>query len=321
MLDFNLAGTSLKTDISKVFDLAVIGAGPAGLTAALYSGRYRLKTLLIEKKLVCGGQLATINSLENYPGFSEPVSGGRIAREMERQVIKSDVQILTAQVNNVDFSGEIKEIATSKGLIKAKALVISAGATPRMLGVAGEKENIGKGVSYCATCDGHLYIDKTIAVVGGGNTALEETITLTKYAKKIFLIHRRGEFRADKILQEKVRAIPKIEFILDTAVEGIDFSSENGKNVLINTKGKKRNLEVDGIFIFVGILPNSEIFEGSLKLKDGFIVTDEEMKTNIEGIFAAGDIRLKSLRQITTAVSDGAVAAFSAKNYLTEKNL
>lgn len=321
MLDFTLGSSRSSVDVSQVFDLVVIGAGPSGLTAAIYSGRYRLKTLLIEKKLVCGGRLAMINSVENYPGFDQPVSGSWLAQKMESQALNLDVQILQAQVDSVNFVNEIKELNTSRGIVRARTVVISTGAQPRMLDVPGEKKYTDKGVSYCATCDGHLYIDKTIAVVGGGNTALEETITLTKYAKKIFLIHRREEFRADKIIQEKVKAIPKIEFMLNTAVEEIDFSHEDKKNILVSTKGEKKTLEVDGIFIFVGIVPNSALFRDTLKLKDGFIVTDVEMKTNVEGVFAAGDVRSKNLRQIATAVGDGAIAAFSAQNYLTSKFL
>ena len=321
MLDFTLGSSRSNVDVSQVFDVVVIGGGPSGLTAAMYTGRYRLKTLLIEKKFVCGGQLATINSVENYPGFDEPVSGSRLAKEMENQAVKMGVQILQGQVDSVNLVNRIKELNTSLGVIKARTVVVSTGAEPRMLDVPGEKKHISKGVSYCAACDGHLYIDKTIAVVGGGNTALEETITLTKYAKKIFLIHRREEFRADKIIQEKVKAVPKIEFILNTVVKEIDFSNEDKKNILVSTKGEEKTLEVDGIFIFVGILPNSALFRNTLKLKNGFIVTDVEMKTNIEGVFAAGDVRSKNLRQITTAVGDGAIAAFSANKYLTEENL
>lgn len=319
MLDFTLGSSRSSVDLSRVFDLVVIGAGPSGLTAAIYSGRYRLKTLLIEKELVCGGQLAMINSVENYPGFDQPVSGSWLAQKMESQALNLNVQILQARVDSVNFVNEIKELNTSRGIVRARTVVISTGAQPRMLDVPGEKKYINKGVSYCATCDGHLYIDKTIAVVGGGNTALEETITLTKYAKKIFLIHRREEFRADKIIQEKVKAIPKIEFMLNTVVEEIYFSHEDKKNILVSTKGEKKTLEVDGIFIFAGILPNSALFRDTLKLKDGFIVTDVEMKTNAEGVFAAGDVRSKNLRQIATAVGDGATAAFSANKYLAEK--
>ncbi|MFH1772315.1 MAG: thioredoxin-disulfide reductase [Candidatus Omnitrophota bacterium] len=321
MLDFSLSAASSNIDLSLVFDLVIIGAGPAGLTSAIYCSRYRLKTLLIEKKFVCGGQMATINSLENYPGFSEPVQGSRITKEMENQALEAGTQIIQVQVDSVNFSGVIKELTTSKGIVKSRAVIIATGAVPRMLGVPGEKDYIGKGVSYCATCDGHLYIDKTIAVVGGGNTALEEAITLTKYAKKIFLIHRRQGFRADKIIQEKIRTIPKIELVLDTIVKKINFKDTKNKKILIATKGKEKALEVDGIFIFVGTIPNSELITDALELENGFIKTGPDMKTNIEGVFAAGDIRLKSLRQVATAVGDGATAGYSANSYLTNKNV
>jgi len=321
MLDFTLGSSRSTVDLSQVFDVVVIGGGPSGLTAAMYSGRYRLKTLLIEKMVVCGGQLATINSVENYPGFTKPVSGSQLAKEMENQAVKMGVQILQSRVDSVNFVNEIKKLATPQGVVKTRSVVISTGVQPQILDVPGERKYMNKGVAYCATCDGHLYIDKTIAVVGGGNTALEETITLTKYAKKIFLIHRRKEFRADKIIQEKVKAIPKVELILNTVVKEIDFSNEEKKNILVSTKGQQKTFAVDGIFIFVGILPNSKLFRDTLKLEDGFVVTDKDMKTNIEGVFAAGDVRSKDLRQLTTAVGDGAISAFSVKNYLTNGNI
>ncbi|MBL7070571.1 MAG: FAD-dependent oxidoreductase [Candidatus Omnitrophica bacterium] len=318
MFNFTLGSGRANADISQVFDVVVIGGGPGGLSAAMYAGRYSLKTLLIEKKVVCGGQMATISSIENYPGLDKPVSGSHLAGEMESQAVKMDVKILHGQVTSVNFADEIKELNTPKGLIRARTVIICTGAQPRMLDVPGEKEHMSKGVSYCATCDGHLYLDKTIAVVGGGNTALEETVTLSKFAKKIFLIHRREEFRADKLIRNKVKAVPKIEFLHNATVRKIDFSHESNKHILVSVKGEERTLDVDGIFIFVGIEPHSGIFGDTLKLKYGFIVTDEEMGTNVEGVFAAGDIRSKNLRQIATAVGDGAIAAFSAAKYLAD---
>jgi len=319
MLDLSLGNKRSGVDISGIFDVVVIGGGPSGLTAAIYAGRYRLRTLLIEKKLVCGGQLATIADVENYPGFGTTISGSHLAREMEKQAVKSGVSILQAQIESVNFNGQIKELHTSGGLIKTKAVVIATGAQPHKLDVPGEQQHLGKGVSYCATCDGHLYTDKTIAVVGGGNTALEETITLTKYAKKIFLIHRRDEFRADRIFQERISSIPKIELMLNTTIKEIDFSKDNERKILIQTKEQDKIIQVDGVFIFVGIIPNSLPFQEALNLKQGFITSDEDMKTSVEGVFVSGDVRYKSLRQITTAVGDGATAAFSANKYLTEK--
>ena len=319
MFNFSLGNNRSDVDISQIFDVVVIGGGPSGLTAAIYAGRYRLKTLLIEKKLVCGGQLATIAHVENYPGFDTSVSGSHLAQEMEKQAVKNGVRILQSHIESVNFTGQIKELNTPKGVIKTKAVIISTGTQPRMLNIPGEQQYTGKGVSYCATCDGHLFIDKTIAVIGGGNTALEETITLTKYAKKVFLIHRRDEFRADRIIQEKIRMIPKIEFMHHVTVKEIDFGRGNEKKILVHIKGQDKTIRVDGIFIFVGIIPNSKPFLGALNLKEGFITSDEAMKTCIEGVFVSGEVRYKSLRQITTAVGDGATAAFSANKYLTEK--
>ncbi|MFC1632409.1 NAD(P)/FAD-dependent oxidoreductase [Candidatus Omnitrophota bacterium] len=319
MLDFSLGNKRSGVDISQIFDVVVIGAGPSGLTAAIYAGRYRLKTLLIEKELVSGGQLATIADVENYPGYNTTVSGNHLAREMEKQVVKNGALILQSHIESVNFTGQIKELYTPKGVIKTKAVIISTGAQPRMLNIPGEQQHAGCGVSYCATCDGHLYTDKTIAVIGGGNTALEETITLTKYAKKIFLIHRRDEFRADRIIQEKIKMIPKIELMLNTTIKEINFDKDNEKKILVQTKGQDKTIHVDGVFIFVGIIPNSLPFQDVLNLKEGFITSDEDMKTSRAGVFVSGDVRYKSLRQITTAVGDGATAAFSANKYLAEK--
>ena len=319
MPDFYLSGESHAIDFSQTFDVAIIGSGPAGLTAAIYSGRYGFKTILIEKNIICGGQLAVIDNIENYPGFKTPVSGIKLANAMETQALKMGVNILKNEARSVNFSDRIKEITTSKGNIKTRSVIICTGAQPKTLNVPGEKEYINKGVSYCAACDGHLYAGKTIAVIGGGNAAVEETITLTKHAEKIFLIHRRDNLRADKLIQDKVKSNTGIELILNTIVKKINFGGTDKKNILIDTLGNEKQLYVDGIFIFVGIIPATKLFINTLSLKDGFIVTDQEMKTNIEGIFAAGDVRHKHLRQITTATGDGTLAAFSAKTFL-ERN-
>lgn len=320
-MDFNLFGpiNEPEININKVFDVVIIGSGPGGLTAALYVGRYRLDTLLIDKELLSGGQMVTTEWVENYPGFEEPILGNDLAKKMERQAINSGVQVLHTLVESVNLDGKIKEFKTSKGIIKSKTVIISTGAQPRLLNIPGEKEYRGKGVSYCATCDGPFYPDKVIAVAGGGNTALEESLFLAKYAKKIYLIHRRDEFRADKIIQERVQANKKIEPILNSQIKEINFSDENNKFIELVQKDTKQNLNVDAVFIFIGIIPNNELFKNKLYLDDnGYIITDENMNTNISGVYAIGDIRSKELRQIATAVGDGAIAAYSAEKHLSE---
>jgi thioredoxin reductase (NADPH) len=308
-----------EVDLSQIFDVVIIGGGPAGLTSGLYAGRYRLNTLLIEKELLCGGQMLTTEWVENYPGFDEPILGNDLSKKMESQVIKSGVQILRTVVEAVQLSGDIKEISTPKGIVRTKAVVICTGTQPKLLNVPGEIEFRGKGVSYCAACDGPFYPDKTIAVIGGGNTAVQESLFLSKYAKKIYLIHRRDSFRADKIMQEKLYENQKIVLVLNTVLREINFKDKEDKFIQIVKAGTLEKLKVDAVFIFVGIVPNNEIFKDYLKLDDnGYIITDESMQTNLKGVYAVGDIRSKELRQIATAIGDGAIAAHSIEKYLSE---
>ena len=306
-----------------MYDTIIIGGGPAGMTAAIYAARARLKTLLIEKA-GCGGQIAITDHLENYPGFEQGINGFELAVKMETQAKAFGTEIVYGEVSSLQLTGETKKVILANNKeYEAKTVIIASGANFRKLGCPGEQEFIGKGVSYCATCDGPFFRNKEIAVVGGGDSALQEALYLTKFASKVNLIHRRNEFRAAKILQEKVLAESKINIIYDTVVEEISGnpvgSVENVKLKNVKT-GEISRLAVNGIFVFVGWLPNTVFLKDSgIKLNDaGYIVTDDNMKTSLEGIFACGDVREKILRQVVTACGDGAVAAISAQHLLEE---
>ncbi|MFC1883346.1 thioredoxin-disulfide reductase [Thermodesulfobacteriota bacterium] len=298
-------------------ELIIIGGGPAGLTAGLYAARARLNTVLLER-LSPGGQVLTTDMVENYPGFPEGISGFELTDRMRRQAEKFGLEIKGQDVLELDLSNDKKVVITEKETLESKSLIITSGATPQKLCVEGEELLTGKGVSYCATCDGPFYRDMDVAVIGGGDTALEEAIFLTKFANKIYLIHRRAKLRATKLLQERAMSQEKIVFIWDTVVSRIT-GKEGVKGVdLKNVKtGAKDRLPVEGVFIFVGYSPNNQLAKGILKLDNaGFVITDNNMETSIPGVFAAGDIRSKLLRQVSTAVGEGATAAVAAEKYL-----
>lgn len=316
MLDFNIS-LSANADSSQIYDLIIIGGGPAGLSAGLYAARYKLKTLMIEKAAVAGGQMVTTEWVENYPGFPEPVLGSKLAKDMETQARFFGLEIVNEDVSKVKLDAPIKEITTLLNTWKAKSVLIATGASPRTLDVPGEKEFSGHGVSYCATCDGPFYPDKTVAVIGGGNSAFEESLFIAKYAAKIYIIHIMDEFQADSILIERVKAEPKIEIIKNTQVKEFAFASEERKVLLNNLKtGKDSELKVDGAFIFIGAIPNTALFKGQLELDHGYIVTDRDHFTSQSGVWAAGDVEAKALRQVATAVGDGALAAYKINKYL-----
>lgn len=306
----------------KVYDVVIIGGGPAGLSAGLYAGRARLDALLIEKEKD-GGQIVITSEIENYPGCIPEESGSSLVKRMSEQVKKFGIERAADCITAVDFSGEIKVLKGKKAQYRAKSVIVATGAFPRPIGCPGEKELIGKGVSYCATCDGNFFEDFEIYVVGGGDTAVEEALYLTKFGRKVTIIHRRDELRAAKSIQEKAFANPKIRFMWDSVVKEIKGDGMVSSMSVENRKtGEVTEIEADeedgtfGIFGFIGYLPQSECFEGVLEMEHGYIKTDENMKTNIPGVFAAGDIRVKSLRQVVTACADGAVAAVMAEKYI-----
>lgn len=308
----------LAKRIADYYDLIIIGGGPAGLTAGLYARRALLTTLLIEKGPL-GGQVLYTDLIENYPGFPEGISGYDLMELFKRHTEKYGLQIYQEEVKDFKDFKDYKEVILSSGeTIKAKALILALGASPKKLNIPGEGEFIGKGVSYCAICDGPLYKGEDIAVVGGGNTALQEALFLTKFAHKVYLIHRRESFRATAILQERVKENPKIEILSPFVVEKIEGKDIVEDILIKNLKtGKIQELRIKGIFIFIGLSPQTDWLKGKIDLdKDGFIITDKEMKTNLPGVFACGDCISKKYRQIINACGEGAVAALSAEEYI-----
>ncbi|MDN5331584.1 MAG: thioredoxin reductase [Tepidanaerobacteraceae bacterium] len=305
-----------------MYDLAIIGAGPAGLSAAIYGARARLSTVIIEK-MYPGGQAAITDIIENYPGFTEGIGGAELTEAMKKQAERFGAQFLNGEVEKIEKQNEKFLLHLKNETIEAKTVVLAMGAQARRLGVKGEKEFTGKGVSYCATCDGAFYTDRTVMVVGGGDTAIEEALFLTHFARSVTVVHRRNELRATKILQERAFKNEKIKFIWDSVVEEIKGADAVQEVVVKNVKtGEKTSIPVDGIFVAIGWDPNTAIVRDMVKLNEkGYIVTDENMATGVPGLFAAGDIREKSLRQVVTAVADGAVAAVSAEKYLEEHQM
>lgn len=302
----------IKTD----YDLVIIGAGPAGLTAGIYAARARMKVLLLEKTAP-GGQILITDWIENYPGFPEGISGYDLSEKMKIQAESLGLKIESAEVLSFNLSGEAKEIILNDRTVTTKSIIITSGASPRKLGI-GEDKFFGKGVSFCATCDGPFFRDKIVVAVGGGDTAIQESIFLTKFAKKVYLVHRRNELRAAKILQERALKNEKIEFVWDSVVTGIKgFFGVEGVTVKNLKTGEEKNIPANGCFIWVGILPNTSFLNGSVKTDEfGFIMADAKMQTSVPGVFVAGDVRDTPLRQIATAVGDAAIAAISAEHYI-----
>lgn len=301
------------------YDVAIIGAGPAGISAAIYAARGGLKTVVFEKGLV-GGQIVLTTEVENYPGFEETLSGFDIIDKMKKQADKFGVDFREEEVTELQLEGFGKSVKTAKTEYPVKAVILATGAQSQKLNVPGEEKYTGRGVSYCATCDGALYRDKVVAMIGGGDSAVEEAMFLTKFAKKVYLIHRRDQLRAVKIIQDRAFKNEKMEFVWDTIVQEIQGGDFVEKLVVYNKKTKETSeLKVDGVFIYIGVIPNNELFKDKIKLDErGFVLTDETMQTNIEGVYAAGDVVHKVLRQVVTAAADGAIAAFSAEKWIEE---
>ena len=308
-----------------LYDLIILGAGPAGLSAALYAGRACLKTLLIEKAMP-GGQITLTNDIENYPGqMLEGESGFSLTERMGRQADRFGVERAYDEITAVDFSGEEKVLTGLSGEYRAKTVILATGAHPKPIGCENEAAFTGRGISFCATCDGMFFRDMDVYVVGGGDSAVEEAIFLTRFARKVTIIHRRDQLRAVKTIQERAFANEKIDFLWNTVVEKVDgdtvLSEMTVRNVVTGETTVIRANEEDGtfgLFGFVGFAPNTALFEGVVDMERGYIVTDEGMHTSVPGVFAAGDLRVKSLRQVITAAADGAIAAMQAAKYIEE---
>ena len=311
--------------MDKIYDVIVLGAGPAGLAAGLYAGRSCLSTLIIEKGKD-GGQIAITDEIENYPGqIVEGESGPSLIARMTEQAKKFGAERATDTIISVELQGDVKVLKSAKNEYKAKAVIIATGAFPKPIGCENEAKFMGKGVSFCATCDANFFEDFEVFVVGGGDSAVEEAMYLTKFARKVTIIHRRDELRAAKSIQEKAFKNPKLHFMWDSVVQSLDGDELLSKMVVKNVKtGELTTIEADpddglfGLFGFIGYNPRSELFEGMLDMDHGYIKTDDNMHTNIPGVFAAGDIRVKSLRQVVTAAADGAIAAMQAEKYINE---
>ncbi len=294
---------------NQLYDLAILGGGPAGATAALYGNRAGLSVVILEKMMV-GGEITSTDRLDNFPAFPEGISGAEFGMLLNQQLENLQVPVHTAEIEKVALSGEVKKIFTSAGEYASKKVLIATGTEPNLLGAEGEQELLGRGVSYCATCDAAFFRNKEVAVIGGGNAALEETIFLDRFASKIYLIHRRDQFRGVKGLQDQVLSLPGVEVLWNTTVSKIEGDNKV-RGLQLKQDGKERNLAVDGVFIYAGRTANAPFLEGHEldRDKNGYIATNNKMETSLPGVYAAGDIRQKYLRQVITAASDGAVAA------------
>ncbi|MFA5577104.1 MAG: thioredoxin-disulfide reductase [Tissierellaceae bacterium] len=307
-----------------VYDVVIIGAGPAGLAAGLYASRARLNTLIIEKEGE-GGQIASTDEVANYPGSIQNASGPSLVARMVEQVDEFGAKRVIDEIKSVELEGKIKILRGANDEYQAKTVVIATGAVPRPIGCPGEKDLTGRGVSYCATCDAAFFEDLEVYVVGGGDTAVEEGMYLTKFARKVTVIHRRDELRAAKSIQEKAFKNEKMAFMWDSVVTELKGDGLLESMVVKNVKtGEEREILADeddgtfGVFVFIGLDPATSLFTGLVEMENGYIKTDENMKTNIAGVFAAGDNRVKSLRQVVTATADGAIAADQAEKYISE---
>lgn len=302
------------------YEIIIIGGGPAGLTAGLYSGRARRRTLLLEKAAV-GGQAATTDMIENYPGFPDGVGGFELTELMRKQAEQFEVEIreITA-VDAIEADGDDRLVVTEAETFRAKSVIIASGVEPKTLGVHGEDELRGRGVSYCATCDGAFYRDREVAVIGGGDAAVEEAVFLTKFASKVYIVHRRDELRAARILQERALENPKIEIIWESHLKKILGDGKVEEMVVEHKNTHERtSIKLDGIFIYIGSVPNTTFCAGSIDLDDrDFVITDEKLQTSMPGVFACGDCRANLLKQVSVAVGEGALAAVEADKYIEE---
>ncbi len=297
-----------------MYDIIIIGGGPAGLTSSIYAGRSGYNVLVIEKDF-CGGQVGKSAEIENYPGF-KLTDGATLAMAMDAHAKECGANFVNEEVTNIDLQNKV--VTTNKNTYEAKSIILSMGARPRKANVTGENEFYGRGVSYCATCDGAFYRGKDVAVIGGGNTAVEEAIFLSKFCNKVYLVHRRDEFRAEKKLVDTMKSNDKIQCILNSVVEEIKGDDTVTNIVTKNKEGSLTTTKVSGVFVAIGTSPNTELLKDKIELNENLnIITNEHMETSVNGVFAIGDIRNTPLRQIATAVGDGAIGAFSASKYLS----
>ncbi len=325
MLDFKLAPSQqteqfdIEQEGDQVYDLIIIGGGPAGLTAAVYAGRAALKALLLGGATP-GGQIANTAHVENYPGFPEGISGAELAMRFQSQAERFVAKLANDFVTEVDFSASPFTVKTHSETYRGRAVIVATGAYPRRLSVPGEKEYFGRGVSTCATCDGFFYKDRRVVVVGGGDSAIDEGLFLTKFASEVIVIHRRDELRATKSLQERAFANPKMRFVWDSVVEEIlGQDTVTGVRVRNVKTDETSTIEANGVFVYVGLIPGTKLFEGQLELTEqGYIVADSHQRTSVPGVFAAGDVQSPDFRQVVIAAGAGAKAVIEADRYLAE---
>lgn len=307
--------------MERVYDVIIIGGGPAGYTAALYAARAGLDTLVVER-MSAGGQMTLTGDIDNYPGFEEGIDGFTLGMKMQQGAERFGALTEYGEIVKAELTGEVKSVQTDFAQYLGKTVIVATGANPRELGVERERELLGRGVHYCAHCDGRFYKDKTVVVVGGGNSAVSDALYLSRLAKKVYLVHRRDSLRATRIYHEPLMKAENIEFVWNSRVSSFITDTRVSGITVANVKdGSERTIDCSGVFVSIGRKPATELFAGVLELdENGYIIADESTRTNIEGVFAVGDVRTKVLRQVVTAASDGAIAAHYAEEYLSSKN-